>query len=238
MNAKNARATVQGSEHFEPPPGRRERQRRRTLARIVRAARALFTRKGFEATTTQEIAAKADIGSGTLFNYAATKEDLLLLVFREEMDVVVAQAFATPPQEGPLLGRLLHVFDSFVAYHQRDVAIGCALMRQLSAVSNPETREDVRRFLRGLLGRIRELIEDAQRRGELRRDFSSAALAQNLFSIYYRLLQSWLGGYITYERYAASIAPALELQLRGLRREDPRPRGLTAQKTSVRTGTC
>ena len=74
--------------------------------------------------------------------------------------------------------------------------------------------------MRSLLGRIRELIEDAQQRGELRTDFSAAVLAQNLFSIYHRLLQSWLGGYITHERYAASIAPALDLQLRGLRSED------------------
>ena len=204
----------------KPPLGRRERQRQKTLARIVRTARALFARKGFEATTTQEIAAKADIGSGTLFNYAETKEDLLLLVFREEMDVVVARAFATLPPEGSLLSRLLHVFDSFVAYHKRDVAIGCALMRQLTAVSNPAAREDLRRFMRALLRRIRGLIQDAQQRGEIREDVPVALLAQNLFSIYYRLLQGWLGGYITYEQYAESIAPSLELQLRGLRRED------------------
>ncbi len=89
--------------------------------KITRAARTLFARKGFDATTTQEIAARADIGTGTLFNYAKTKEDLLLLVFREEMDIVVEQAFATIPNKGTLLDQLLHVFDAFVAYHQRDV---------------------------------------------------------------------------------------------------------------------
>jgi AcrR family transcriptional regulator len=196
--------------------GRRERHRVRTLAKITRAARTLFARKGFDATTTHEIAAKADIGTGTLFNYAKTKEDLLLLVFREEMDVVVEEAFATIPRKGGLIDQLIHVFDAFVAYHQRDVEIAHALIRQLSSVNAPETRDDIMIFLRGLISRISALIQEAQERGELRSGIPRGLLAHNLFSIYYRLLQEWLGEYITYEQYAARIRPALELQLSGL----------------------
>jgi len=138
-------------------------------------------------------------------------------VFREEMDVVVERAFATIPAKGSLLDQLLHVFDAFVAYHQRDVEIAHALIRQLSSVNGPETRDDIVVFMRGLVGRISELIQDAQVRGELRSHLPRGILAHNLFSIYYRLLQEWLGGYITYEQYVARIRPALELQLTGLR---------------------
>jgi len=65
--------------------------------------------------------------------------------------------------------------------------------------------------------RISELIKDAQARGELRAHLQRGNPAHNLFSIYYRLLQEWLGEYITYEQYVARIRPALELQLSGLR---------------------
>lgn len=198
-------------------PGRRERRRRETLAKITRAARTLFARKGFDRTTTQEIAAKADIGTGTLFNYAKTKEDLLLLVFREEMDIVVEQAFATVPKKGTLVDQLLHVFDCFIAYHKHDVGIAHALMRQLSSVNSAESRDDIKTFMRRLLGRIRGLIKDAQRRHEVRDDIPTGLLAQNLFSIYYRLLQDWLGEYITHRQYVAAIRPALELQVSGFR---------------------
>ena len=208
---------IRGVDSVPASGGRRERQRLKTRAKITRAARTLFARKGFEATTTQEIAAKADIGTGTLFNYAKTKEDLLLLVFREEMDVVVERAFATIPLKGSLLDQLLHVFDAFVAYHQRDVEIAHALIRQLSSVNGPETRDDIIVFMRDLIARISGLIQDAQARGELRSHLPRGILAHNLFSIYYRLLQEWLGEYITYEQYVARIRPALELQLSGLR---------------------
>ena len=43
----------------------------------LNAARQLFAANGFEASTTRDIADAAGIASGTLFNYFATKEDLL-----------------------------------------------------------------------------------------------------------------------------------------------------------------
>ena len=59
-------------------PGRRERNKQEKRARIIAAAKALFGSKGFADTTTQEIAEKADIGTGTLFLYAKSKEELLV----------------------------------------------------------------------------------------------------------------------------------------------------------------
>jgi AcrR family transcriptional regulator len=62
------------------PPGRRERNKQEKLDRITAAATELFAEYGVEDVTTQQIADKADIGTGTLFLYAKTKGELLLLV--------------------------------------------------------------------------------------------------------------------------------------------------------------
>jgi AcrR family transcriptional regulator len=48
-----------------------------TRERILAAARQLFLAKGFEASTTRDIADAAGIATGTLFNYFATKEAIL-----------------------------------------------------------------------------------------------------------------------------------------------------------------
>ena len=74
--------------------GRREQNKLEKRGRIIAAARALFTHKGFEATTTQEIAEAAGVAAGTVFTYARTKEDLLILVFHDEMMDVVERAYA------------------------------------------------------------------------------------------------------------------------------------------------
>ncbi|MGW7165165.1 TetR/AcrR family transcriptional regulator [Streptomyces sp. NPDC054884] len=62
------------------PLGRRERKKQEKLDRIVAAASELFAAHGVDEVTTQQIADKADIGTGTLFLYVKTKGELLLLV--------------------------------------------------------------------------------------------------------------------------------------------------------------
>lgn len=60
--------------------GRRERNKQAKLDRITAAAAELFAEHGVDEVTTQQIADKADIGAGTLFLYAKSKGELLLLV--------------------------------------------------------------------------------------------------------------------------------------------------------------
>ncbi|MGV3489508.1 MAG: TetR/AcrR family transcriptional regulator [Tuberibacillus sp.] len=49
-------------------------------AELIKAAVALFTKKGFHRTTTREIARAAGFSIGTLYEYIRTKEDVLYLV--------------------------------------------------------------------------------------------------------------------------------------------------------------
>jgi AcrR family transcriptional regulator len=65
--------------------GRAERNKRDKPARIIAAARELFRTKGFEQTTTSETAELADVGKGTLFFYARSRDELLVMMFQEDM---------------------------------------------------------------------------------------------------------------------------------------------------------
>lgn len=55
----------------------RERKKQENRERIRRAALELFRRKGFSATTVEEITAAASVAKGTFFNYFPTKESVL-----------------------------------------------------------------------------------------------------------------------------------------------------------------
>src|SRR6185312_2925890 len=82
------------------PVGRRERNKQDKLGRIIAAASELFARHGVDEVTTQQIADQADIGTGTLFLYAKTKGELLLLVqnakYAEALERGRADAEAIP----------------------------------------------------------------------------------------------------------------------------------------------
>ncbi|SDB89139.1 transcriptional regulator, TetR family [Sanguibacter gelidistatuariae] len=76
--------------------GRRERAKEDKRARIFSAASAAFAEHGFDRVTTQQIADRADVGTGTLFRYAATKGELFLMVYNERFaDAVEAGALAS-----------------------------------------------------------------------------------------------------------------------------------------------
>jgi AcrR family transcriptional regulator len=70
------------------PPGRRERKKLDTRRRIFRAAIDLFLAKGFDATTVEEIAEKADVGKGTVFNYFPQKTSFLMAAYQEWVVVI------------------------------------------------------------------------------------------------------------------------------------------------------
>src|SRR6478672_12982937 len=56
----------------------RERQRLQVRADLQRAAFELFARDGFDAVTTEQIAAAAGVSPSTYFRHVRSKEDLLL----------------------------------------------------------------------------------------------------------------------------------------------------------------
>jgi len=199
-------------------PGRRERGKRAKLARIKRAARVLFSRRGFDATTTRAIAAAADIGAGTLFLYAGSKEDLLVMIFREEVGAAVDGAVATIPAV-PLLDQIMHIFGAMIAHHGENPALARIFVKELPFVE--DMRHGVADFIRNLFTTMAAMIERAKAGGELREDVASWQLAENLFALFFQRLQQWLSG--RKPRSAdirERVRQALELQLIGLRKVD------------------
>jgi AcrR family transcriptional regulator len=59
-------------------PSRRERNKAATRRRIVAAAVKIFSTRGLDSPTVEEIATAADVGKGTIYNYFQTKEDMVV----------------------------------------------------------------------------------------------------------------------------------------------------------------
>jgi AcrR family transcriptional regulator len=80
--------------------GLRERKKLKTRAAIQKEAMRLFLKKGFEATTIEEIAEAVEISPSTFFNYFPSKEDVVL---QDDLDPLLYAAFASqPPDVNPL----------------------------------------------------------------------------------------------------------------------------------------
>ena len=78
------------------PTGRRERAGEDKRERIMTAARELFAEHGVSAVTTRQIADRADVAIGTLYRYASTKAELLIMVQNEKFAAAIDEAWLTP----------------------------------------------------------------------------------------------------------------------------------------------
>ena len=75
-------------------PAKRERRKEARPGELLDAALDLFVEKGFAATRSEEVAARAGVSKGTLFLYFPSKEELFKAVVRENIVGRVNEGFA------------------------------------------------------------------------------------------------------------------------------------------------
>lgn len=76
--------------------GLRERKREETTARLKDAAIALFLKKGYDATTVDDIAHEADVSRRTFFHYFKSKEDVAY-AWQDDFGISLVSAIAELP---------------------------------------------------------------------------------------------------------------------------------------------
>jgi len=203
------------------PVGRRERNKSDKGRRIREAARDVFIEYGYEAATTREIAARADVSVGTVFVYARDKRDLLLLIVNDELDEIGAKGRAIVERPGPLHDRLLAFFRLRYAYWAREPRLARPALRETFDFLLPDSAHgpETQRFYKRrplVIQQVQQMVADAQRLGEVRADLSPAEVASVIFNLYLVEARHWLA--TDQPRVAKGLArlgAVLDLVLRG-----------------------
>lgn len=175
------------------PPTRRERKKQETRRRIFRAAFDLFREKGFQETTVEEIAERADVGKGTVFNHFPRKRSFLSALFEDWVSRITEEMGPVETWTGPTRSKLERQF---------------LFLANLSAQSPDLFREAVFEHLRTLpelkelppagapvwefLAMTRAVIEQGQRDGDIRADLNLDHAASLLESAVFKTLVLWL----------------------------------------------
>lgn len=194
---------------------RRARRKEETLRRIEDAGWELFTTRGYESTSTREIADAADIAAGTLFNYFPEKRSLLIHLVQRELDAAVNEAFLGM-RPSTLEQELTHVFAALTNCYATERRLSRVFIKEL-LFTDGERRAESAAWTFDLVRRISGLVRNAQRRGELDPSVDPMEVAQQVFSTHYFGLVTWLGGTIP-SRAAKEqqFQASLRLLLRGL----------------------
>lgn len=116
---------------ISPPLGRRERNKQAKLDRIVAAAGELFSEYGVDDVTTQQIADKADIGAGTLFLYAKSKGELLLMVQNSSYADSLVQGKAAAEKTPDILQAVMAILTEVVHCNRTQVDNGRSYLKEM-----------------------------------------------------------------------------------------------------------
>lgn len=165
--------------------GLRSQKKQRRRDRIVEAAVEAFNRKGFSATTMQEIAKVADLAVGTLYNYFPSKNDLLVGIIEGQMEEIrkidvreLVRRLRTARSGAEVVSWILStvVRKSFVLSKQNWREVFGAM-----AASRAELDRVVELDFEAI-GLLAVLLRNMQNRGLVRKDLSADVAAMNLYS--------------------------------------------------------
>jgi AcrR family transcriptional regulator len=207
--------------HRNSEVGLRERRKLETRERIRAAAAELFTRKGYGAATMRDIARRAHVGLGTLFNYAEDKRDLVFLIFNEELNAVTDVALAAPRAEQPLVDQLLAVFRVHYRWLGAKPALARILLQELTFYSSGKQASTFHGIRKRLIDGIEQLILDSQKEKKLRTDEKAGVIARYIFFVYSASLRWWIAApQPDPHKGIAELKRILKLQFEGLGARD------------------
>jgi len=198
--------------------GLRERRKLQTRERIRAAAAELFTRKGYAAATMRDIARRAHVGLGTLFNYAQDKRDLVFLIFNEELNAVTDVALAAPRAGQPLVDQLIAVFRVHYRWLAGKPALARILLQELTFYSSGKQAATFHGIRKRLIDGLEQLVLASQKEQKVRADENAGVIARHVFFVYSASLRWWIAApQPDPGKGIADLRRLLKLQFEGLR---------------------
>lgn len=172
----------------------RKAQRRN---QIVQAAAAVFSKTGFVQSTISEIAEKAGIGKGTVYEYFSSKDELFFAVFEDTWRSATQRAVVSIAALGQSAAQRLQAMNEAILGDWRQMIESFPLVMEFwSATASPRTKDRFKNAFKQAYTDFRQmvgaLIQDGIAHGEFKAEIDAPALAAALVGAWDALfLQAW-----------------------------------------------
>lgn len=172
------------------PEGRRARRRRELRERVFEVARELFTRQGFEATTVEQIAEKADIAPATFFNHFQSKRGVLAVMTSQVADYVSSLVESHLCVDLPIGEQL----QGLATDAGQQIAANRHIARDvvLELVRMEASPEDPSPYLARVHEPVTAALAAGQARGEVRSDLDTEFLSEMVVGALNAAVTHWL----------------------------------------------
>jgi AcrR family transcriptional regulator len=156
---------------------------------IIEAAAQSFSQFGYKATTMEQISKLANVGKGTIYTFFKSKEDLLDEIISSlivEIKEAAEQAMDPHLPFSENAHRALYRILEFRQQHQ----LTAKLLQEVRSIGTSAVQEVLKKLDRAIIEFIREKIDMAIRKGEIR-PCDSEITAFLMLKAYIALIVDW-----------------------------------------------
>jgi len=155
------------------------RKGEQTRQDIIRKAAPIFNQKGYDGAALSDLMRATGLEKGGIYRHFESKEELAGDAFDHAWKVATDARFEGTEEIPNTVDRLKQIVRNFRDRRKGLVPGGCPLLNTAidSDDSNPPLRAKARQALSAWLDRLQSILEEGQRRGEVRSDVDCAKLA-------------------------------------------------------------
>ena len=158
-----------------------------TVERLLDAAVALFSRKGYAAASTREVAALLGMQKASLYYHIQSKEDLLYFICKSSLERIRRDVENAIEDVHEPLERTRVLICAHVESMLRDKDEHSTTLTEMYALSK-DRRVQIVALREGYVDLVRSVLQDAQKAGALRDDIDSRYLSLGLLGLMNRVL--------------------------------------------------
>ncbi len=185
-------------------PSQRDRR-----SRMLKAARQLAAKGGYEGVQMRDVADRAEVALGTLYRYFPSKVHLLVAVMNESAEGLAERTERAPIPGDTAAERVTHVLGQAIRGLQREPLLSEAMTRALM-FADTSAATDVHSVTVHMTG----MIIRAMRGPDREPNEDDEAIARVLEQVWLSTMTAWLAGRASASQLSEDIEVAARLLLR------------------------
>jgi AcrR family transcriptional regulator len=162
----------------------------------------VFADRGYDGASMDDVARAAGITKASIYHHVSGKEALLERGLGRALDALFAILDEPAAREGRAIGRLRHIVERVAEVTLRLLPELTVLFRVHGSSKSERNALDRRRAFDRL---VTDIIAQAQREGDVRRDLDSRLLARLIFGMSNSVVEWYRSGSLTREAIAHAV---------------------------------
>jgi len=158
---------------------------------ILDAAVRVFARQGYGGCRVSDIADEAGVAYGLVYHYFRSKDAVLDTLFLERWNVLVEMIRDVERRPGPVAQKLHAVAGFIIDSYRYDPDLMKVIIVEVTRAANTFGRTHLQE-IREAYRAIADIVEDGQRRGELRDDITAEFAAMAFYGAIEQVLTGWI----------------------------------------------